>query len=86
MDPRVYYLSAWEFLIYWYVKPLQPPSEKYLFTRWRTPEAIAEDLGKLHELPPTDVFIPGLHYEVNDEWCETQADLCVYPDTVQTGQ
>ncbi len=37
-------------------------------------------------MPPEGTFLAGVHYELNEEFCLAQRNLCIFPDTVQTAK
>jgi hypothetical protein len=64
-DRRVYYLSPWEFLTYWFAEPLQPPSKDYTCTAPPT---------------MTDYFTeaPRSHSHIQRRLCETPCIVCLF--------
>ena len=87
-DERVFYLSPWELRTFWYAEALHAPDSvgTYQMTRWRSQAAVEVSLSALKETPPEGTFLAGVHYELNEEFCLAQQNICIFPDTVQTAK
>ena len=81
-DPRVYYLSPWEFCTYWYGVRLEVPSETNPLTCWTSPEM--KDAAKAILETGLGEIEPGVHYTVNDKFLAGKVDYVVIPKTPQT--
>ena len=40
----------------------------------------------LDEKPPAGALWPGIHYVLNEEWCQAQSNVCIFPDLPQTAR
>ena len=67
MDPRVYYLSPWGFIQWWYPHRLRAPSKTYSSTKWMPGSANKEE-------KPT----PGIDFVLNEKKLAERNDIIVF--------